>query len=309
MKSVLSKTGIIGIVVLIIGLLAGVFLVQQSQEFREKAGDGDQQMVVICHRLDNGETLWEEIEVSEGELENYMDQGSLIGTCPPNFKIRSQDGDSAENSNDTQGGSDETVKLSADMNSSGRISNNDLIQTQVTPTPTPTLKPTTPVMVVKNDATFRFFMKFQGINAKKPARLIEVSFNRSGSETHTYKNVRVSPNSEGVYFGQLENIPSGVFDISFKTESHLKETFKDIKIDPGINTWYFENNPLLAGDFNSDNILDVTDVALLLSEMNGDPMHVDSDNEKYDVDVNARIDMSDLELVLSNMTSVETEGE
>ena len=100
-----------------------------------------------------------------------------------------------------------------------------------------------------------------------------------------------------------------IFDISFKTDSHLSRSFKSIKIEPGLNTWYFENNPLFAGDFNSDNVLDVTDIALLMAEMNSDSVHADQNNERFDVDVNAKIDLKDLELVLENLNQFEVFGE
>jgi hypothetical protein len=305
MSKLLDKSSIVGVIVLVLGLLAGVFLIQQSQEFRERAGVEEEQMIVICHRVPNNGASWEEIEVSEDELGAYIDQGDLLGNCPDDFKRIDVKDNEVEEGNTQSDTNNDTAKLSVNLDSTAASDAREKLEEILIPTPTPTPE----VEVVRNDATFRFFIKLQGVNAKRPARLINITFNKSNSETHTYKSIRISPNSEGVYFGQLGNIPSGIFDISFKTDSHLRETFDNIKIDPGINTWYFENSPLIAGDFNADNILDVTDIALLLAEMNSDSTNTNQDNAKYDVDVNARIDIKDLEIVLEGYNKISVSGE
>ena len=237
----------------------------------------------------------------ESELKLHMDHGDLLGNCPDDFQLI--DENKTQDSEGETGAGEESTKLSVKLDgNSANIPDNKTASRRVsTSTPTPT-------EAVKNDATFRFFIKLQGINAKKPARLIDVTF-KNDKETHTYKNVRISPNTEGIYFGQLDTIPSGIFNISFKTSSHLRETFEDIRIQKGLNTWYFENNPLIAGDFNSDNVIDLVDIALFLAEMNSTSVNADQKNEHFDVDVNAKIDMDDLKLILKNYDRIIIEGE
>lgn len=304
MSRLLDKTSLVGILLLIIGLVAGVFLVQQSQEFRERAGLKKEQMIVVCHRAVVEEDFWEEIEVLESELKLHIDHGDLLGNCPDSFKRADLGTPERQDQVVAKKQEQEIVKISLEN------SNNQ----EVTPTieeakPNQTPTPTPQVTIIQKDATFRFFIKLQGIEVKRPARLINVSFNKSDSETHIYKNVRISPNSQGVYFGQLDAIPSGRFEISFKTDTHLRRAFQDIKIEPGLNTWYFENNPLLAGDFNDDNVLDINDIALILAELSAVSVDSNEETAKYDVDVNASIDQKDLDLVLENYQRLNVKGD
>lgn len=305
MRKRFSKSSVLGIVILVLGIVAGVFLIQQSQEFRERADLKKEQMIVICHRVSNGETVWEEIEVPESELEVHINHGDLLGNCPDSFELIDRKVD-IDDGQGNESNSEDPVKLSMELENDDKVTGDladggQLVKISASPTPR--------VEETKKDATLKFFLKFQGINAKRPAKLINVTLDRGGNETHTYKGIRISPNPEGLYFGQLNDIPSGVFNISFKNDSYLGKTFENVKIEPGTNTWYFENSPLKPGDFNSDNTLDINDIALLLAEITSDSVNANQGNMKFDVDSNAKIDIKDLELVLENYTKLAVFGE
>lgn len=291
---------ILGVLLLMVGLIAGVFLVQQSQEFRERAGLEKEQLVVVCHKSLQQEGAWEEIEVSESNLEEHIDHGDILGNCPKDFVIiEGQKSNNIENS--------ETIKI-AENNTSSVKESNKAIDTPES-NEVPDAKTTPSVTVIEKDATFRFFIWFYGLDVKRPARLVSVTFAKGESEEHVYKNIRVSPNSKGVFFGEISSVPSGTFDISFKTDSHLRRTFEDIVLKSGVNTWYFENNPLIPGDFNSDNVVDVNDIALIMAELTSESVNVANGNARYDVDMDASIDMKDVEIVLENLNKVSLMGD
>jgi len=77
----MKKKDLVGILILMIGVLVGLLLVQQSQEYREKASENEERMVMICHKTDLSGRPWVEMEVAESELKDYLDAGDIIGEC------------------------------------------------------------------------------------------------------------------------------------------------------------------------------------------------------------------------------------
>lgn len=74
--------GLFGVLFLASGILMGVLLVRQDQDFRNKAKEPDNSKVTICHRNNKG--FWEELTVSYDELKQYIDSGDILGECPVN---------------------------------------------------------------------------------------------------------------------------------------------------------------------------------------------------------------------------------
>ncbi|MBU0570084.1 hypothetical protein KKB40_04905 [Patescibacteria group bacterium] len=77
----MKKKDLVGILVLMVGVLVGLLLVQQSQEYREKARGVEERMVLICHQTGSSREPWVEMEVAESELKDYLDAGDIIGEC------------------------------------------------------------------------------------------------------------------------------------------------------------------------------------------------------------------------------------
>lgn len=77
----MKKKDLVGILVLMVGVLVGLLLVQQSQEYREKASEAEVRMVLICHKTGLSGRGWVEMEVAESELKDYLDAGDIIGEC------------------------------------------------------------------------------------------------------------------------------------------------------------------------------------------------------------------------------------
>ena len=77
----MKKKDWVGILVLMIGVLVGLILVQQSQEYREKASEVENRTVIICHKTGLSGRPWVEMNVAESELKDYLDAGDIIGGC------------------------------------------------------------------------------------------------------------------------------------------------------------------------------------------------------------------------------------
>ncbi|KKQ51795.1 hypothetical protein A2865_03220 [Candidatus Woesebacteria bacterium RIFCSPHIGHO2_01_FULL_39_17] len=76
-----STLGLLGILLLVIGVAAGVILVMQVQDFRNKAKELENETFVVCHKEEGGD-YWSLIEVKESELEEYLNRGDILGGCP-----------------------------------------------------------------------------------------------------------------------------------------------------------------------------------------------------------------------------------
>jgi hypothetical protein len=72
----------IGTILLILGIAAGVFLVQRSQDIRNKANVETKAMYQMCHKDEKGK--WVQIEVGKDQLQDFLNNGDLYGKCPTN---------------------------------------------------------------------------------------------------------------------------------------------------------------------------------------------------------------------------------
>ena len=169
----------------------------------------------------------------------------------------------------------------------------------VTPTPTPAPQP----------AKLSFKIKFQGINNAAPSKNVLVILKQGGVEKYRFAEVNVTADSSGVYSGLVENIAPGTYDVFIKGPIHLQKKFPNVTLNQGTNTKDFSLIPLKAGDFNNDNILNINDIASLLSYYTALSSPVNSQNQKFDIEANGAIDINDVSLVLANYTQREVGGE
>ena len=72
--------GILGIILLLVGVAAGVVLVMQVQDFRNKAKEIQGEEYVVCHKEEDGD-YWSVIEVTREELEGHLNHGDILGGC------------------------------------------------------------------------------------------------------------------------------------------------------------------------------------------------------------------------------------
>lgn len=77
------KTGILGVAILVLGVIVGLILINQTQEFRNAAKENVDKKYIICHKETvNSEESWSEISVSQEELSEYLNTGDIFGNCP-----------------------------------------------------------------------------------------------------------------------------------------------------------------------------------------------------------------------------------
>jgi len=77
------RNGLIGIVILLVGVVAGIFLLDQnSLDFRNKAKEVLEQKHTVCHRVGVTDNRWEEIVVTTEELSLRLNEGDIFGNCP-----------------------------------------------------------------------------------------------------------------------------------------------------------------------------------------------------------------------------------
>jgi len=79
-KGILSN--FVGIFILMIGVIAGVILVDEVQDFKNRAKEKEVRVYTICRRIENSEDEWEEIKVDKDKLEENLNQGAILGKCP-----------------------------------------------------------------------------------------------------------------------------------------------------------------------------------------------------------------------------------
>lgn len=73
--------GVLGVLFLALGVLVGVMLVGQNQDFRNRAKESvGNEKATICHKNNIG--FWEEIDVDYDDLRFYLNSGDILGECP-----------------------------------------------------------------------------------------------------------------------------------------------------------------------------------------------------------------------------------
>lgn len=172
------------------------------------------------------------------------------------------------------------------------------------PSPTPTSTPT-PVLV----GTLSFRLKFQGISHQAGNKNIRLILKQVGVEKYRFDSVSVSADTNGVYSGTISNITPGTYDIFLKGPAHLQKEFANITLNSGTNNFDWSATPLKAGDFDNNNILNITDISNLLSKYIALIVPVTTANQKFDIDGNNVININDISLVLANYTALEVPGE
>jgi len=76
------KSGLLGIFILLAGVIAGILLLGQNQDYRNKAKEVLKQTYTVCHRVGVTDNRWEEIVVKTEDLSLRLNQGDIFGKCP-----------------------------------------------------------------------------------------------------------------------------------------------------------------------------------------------------------------------------------
>lgn len=75
------KSNLLGIIILIIGVIVGVLLVEQTQDFKNSAMEKVENSYTVCHKTGDPLKPWEEVKVSSEELSKYLNAGDIFGEC------------------------------------------------------------------------------------------------------------------------------------------------------------------------------------------------------------------------------------
>ena len=76
------KSNLVGIVILLLGVIVGVFLIGQTTSFKNSAMVKVENKYKICHKTGDIDKPWEELEVNSEELSTYLNNGDIFGECP-----------------------------------------------------------------------------------------------------------------------------------------------------------------------------------------------------------------------------------
>ena len=124
------------------------------------------------------------------------------------------------------------------------------------PTPTPTPEPGKTSLVFK--------LKFPGVTIGGKETQVKVSLAKDGEER--VETVRVVSDANGVFAGEVINLEPGVYDVYLKGWAHLQKKFGSVTLNSGENMIDWTAFPLLAGDANGDNLINIQDFGILVRD-------------------------------------------
>jgi len=169
---------------------------------------------------------------------------------------------------------------------------------EFTPTPIqPTTQPTTaaitptPTPVAKISLT----IKLEKFISKGPSKNVTVSLRKNNKEV-MWRKIMFSPQTNGDYKGTLFLNNLGSYSIFIKPDNYLRKDFGLANLTKGENFLNFDQDELLAGDLNNDNIINSLDLSLLLNEINNE-----GKKQKIgDFNNDGKVDSLDLSILISN---------
>lgn len=189
----------------------------------------------------------------------------------------------------------------------------------VTPTPIPsmTLTPTitdTPTPIPTQAPTLgaiAFSVKLEGITEKKGNKDITIKLRKTGEQRASIvQTVTAVSNDQGFYYGTAVNIEPGTYSAFVKGPIHLEQSVGEITVIAGQTTTVdWSATPLIVGDFDNDNTIQLSDLTGMISAWTETETPVTSENKKYDVNDDGMISLSDFTAVLANWTKSVVEGE
>ena len=286
-----SLSRILGVLVLTAGVFLGATLVKEEQDIRDMADELKEHKVAICHKTSSDTNSWLQIEISENALSSHLEHGDIQGNCPSEGKEEKP----APTSTPGSGGGTGGVSLATVVNVNNQ-------------TVTPAAESEVEIKYVYVTTRFDFRISFQGIDEKKPDKIVRVIIRKGDDELHVYNKVVVTSENSGIYRGTIADISPGIYEVLIKSDGYLQRKF-NVTISRGRNNLDWSKSKLLLGDFNSDNIFDAKDVSELLSNFIEDINPATDETEVFDIDMNGFVDMKDINLVLANFGVLRLEGD
>jgi hypothetical protein len=169
---------------------------------------------------------------------------------------------------------------------------------------------TTANYIVLNLASMNLKVKFQGINTTAAGKTVTVTLKNAGTTTSVYtQQINLTSDIAGVYSGIASNINPATYDVYIKEQVHLQKKFVNIVLASNANSEDWTATPMLAGDFNNDNVINIVDIGQILSAYTALSTPVTSSNLTFDVNSDSVIDITDIALALSNYTALNVPGD
>jgi hypothetical protein len=156
-----------------------------------------------------------------------------------------------------------------------------------------------------DNMTLNLKLKLQGLTRTGPNTNITAHFGNYGFSTNIYSD------TNGIYSYTADTslwLPA-TYDAYIKEPTHLQKKFSNIILAYGNNNLDFTASPLLAGDFNNDNNINILDLGKWLSVYTQLSVPVTPVNQIYDVNGDGVITIQDLGIVLSNYTQLNNLGD
>jgi hypothetical protein len=188
-----------------------------------------------------------------------------------------------------------------------------------TPTPRPTLIPSpTPT---PTPATLNMKVRLEGIyNNQAGSKIIAVSIRTLNNTVIYESNVLMLPDTLGIYThsATIINVPSGNYKIYLKGPQQLRNCYnKDasgnctgVTVVSGSNTLDFTAKPLLAGDINADNTINILDYDGMITQFGCKtnalpyPSGKNCSSLSADLDYNMTVDIFDYNYLVGNFQRV-----
>lgn len=287
-------SALIGVVILILSVFAGVYLVKQEQNIANRAEELREHKVNVCHKTGSQSNPWVQIEISENAMNAHLEHGDIQGNCPG------------------EGGKDDENKPTSNPTPTS-VGIGGVSSTTVVNVNNQTITPAPEIEIVKEyvyvTTRFDFKIKFQGINEKKPDKIVRVIFRKGDEELHVYNKVVVTSDKKGIYRGTITDVRPGVWEVLIKGDGYLQKRFEKVNLVRGRNTYDWTEEELLAGDFDLDNDLDAKDIAEFMSFFNEDLNPVTDENKIFDLDMNGFLNLEEMTFVFTNLNTLRIVGD
>lgn len=183
------------------------------------------------------------------------------------------------------------------------------------PTATPTLIPTaTPPINTQGSLVLK--LRFQGLynrQGQNKSALIILRDTNTGLNRYRLDNIALVSDDQGVYQANLNNIDYGSYEVTVKEKYHLGKKLGLVVLNTTSITKDFSSLEMLAGDFDSNNILEINDIAEILAKYTEFSTPVNDINRAtlgiYDVDDSGIFNILDVAFTLSNFRTLSNPGD